>query len=123
MAILHFTLGTRDVPRSARFFEETLGWKPIERHSNICVPAAWLSIGPGQEIHLVEVRDFEASPHEDEFGRHVAVSFPQSEFGPLKERLVAHGAELIDPRRDTPFERFFFRDPNGYLFEVVAASS
>jgi len=33
----------------------------------------------------------------------------------------AHGATLIDPQRPTPFERFFFRDPDGYLFEVVAA--
>ena len=28
---------------------------------------------------------------------------------------------LIAPERPTPFERFFFRDPNGYVFEVVAA--
>jgi catechol 2,3-dioxygenase-like lactoylglutathione lyase family enzyme len=26
---------------------------------------------------------------------------------------------VIDPLRDTPFDRFFFRDPNGYLFEVL----
>jgi hypothetical protein len=28
---------------------------------------------------------------------------------------------LIDPQRPTSFERFFFRDPDGYVFEVVAA--
>ncbi len=32
---------------------------------------------------------------------------------------VARGAALIDPIRDTPFRRFFFRDPDGYVFEVV----
>ena len=26
---------------------------------------------------------------------------------------------LIEPIRETPFARFFFRDPNGYVFEVV----
>ena len=26
---------------------------------------------------------------------------------------------LIEPLRETPFERFFFRDQNGYVFEVV----
>jgi hypothetical protein len=26
---------------------------------------------------------------------------------------------VIDPLRDTPFDRFFCRDPNGYLFEVL----
>jgi hypothetical protein len=33
---------------------------------------------------------------------------------------VRHGAELIEPERSTPFERFFFREPvNGYVFEVI----
>jgi len=36
--------------------------------------------------------------------------------------LAKRGAELIDPIRETPFERFFFRDPNGYVFEVVDAN-
>jgi hypothetical protein len=35
--------------------------------------------------------------------------------------LATRGAELVDPIRETPFERFFFRDPNGYIFEVVDA--
>ena len=41
------------------------------------------------------------------------------DFPELKQRLVAHGAELIPPIRETPFARFFFRDPNGYMFEVI----
>jgi catechol 2,3-dioxygenase-like lactoylglutathione lyase family enzyme len=119
MAILHVTLGTRDPARSARFFEQTFGWAPIDRPSNAPLPTCWLRIGENQELHLVHVPDFEVSPHEQEFGRHIAVSHPLGEFGRLKERLVAHGAELIAPRRETPFERFFFRDPNGYVFEVI----
>ena len=26
---------------------------------------------------------------------------------------------MIEPLRETPFDRFFFRDPNGYLFAVL----
>jgi predicted enzyme related to lactoylglutathione lyase len=37
----------------------------------------------------------------------------------LKERLTTSGATLIEPLRPTPFARFFFRDPHGYMFEVV----
>src|SRR5262249_14173261 len=73
------------------------------------------------ELHLVEVADFAPSPFEAEFGRHVAVSFPQREFDDLKRRLLAHGATLIDPERPTPFARFFFRNVDGYVFEVVAS--
>jgi hypothetical protein len=32
---------------------------------------------------------------------------------------AARASGVIDPLRETPFERFFFRDPNGYIFEVV----
>jgi catechol 2,3-dioxygenase-like lactoylglutathione lyase family enzyme len=120
MAIAHFTLATRDVHRSSAFFAETFGWQPIRRPGNAPVPTAWLEIAPGQELHLVYVADFEPSPFEEEFGRHFAVSYPAEDFVGLQERLVRHGARLIEPRRETPFPRFFFRDPNGYVFEVVA---
>ena len=62
MAIAHFTLATRDVPRASRFFESTLGWRPVSRPGNIPRVAAWLAIAPGQELHLVEVTDFAPSP-------------------------------------------------------------
>ena len=118
-ALAHCTLATRDVQQTSRFFQNTLGWEPIERPGNIECEAAWLRIAPGQELHLLLVPDFEPSPFEREFGRHVALTFPVAQFQRLKSRLVDHGAELIEPERETSFERFFFRDPNGYVFEVV----
>ncbi|MGP0067697.1 MAG: VOC family protein [Isosphaeraceae bacterium] len=119
MAMAHITLATRDVGRSAMFFESTLGWRPIARPNNIGRPAAWLTIAPGVELHLIEDPEYEPSPFEREFGRHVAVTVPLAEFPALRERLQARGATLIDPLRETPFQRFFFRDPEGYVFEVV----
>ena len=119
--LAHCTLAVRDVQRTSDFFEQTLGWQPIRRPGNIQRSAAWLQIAPGQELHLLEVTDFEPSPFEREFGRHIALTCPLQEFAGLKERLFAQGAELIAPIRETPFERFFFRNPDGYVFEVVAA--
>jgi lactate 2-monooxygenase len=121
MSLAHLTLATRDVPKAETFFAEALGWRPIARPNNIGRPAAWLEIAPGQELHLVEVADFAPSPFEAEFGRHIAISLRQRDFEELKRRLVRHGATLIDPQRPTPFARFFFRNPDGYVFEVVAA--
>jgi catechol 2,3-dioxygenase-like lactoylglutathione lyase family enzyme len=119
MSFAHLTLATRDVPRSCEFFQSTLGWKPTDRPGNIGRDAAWLNMGQGQELHLLRVDDFEPSLFEKEFGRHVALEFPLEDFAAMKQRLVAAGAELIEPLRETPFERFFFRDPNGYVFEIV----
>ncbi|MFO0965623.1 MAG: VOC family protein [Gemmataceae bacterium] len=121
MPLAHITLATRDVPAALTFFSQTLGWRPIHRPGNIGRPAAWLEVAPGQELHLVEVPGFAPSQFEAEFGRHIALALPRSEFDPLKRRLTAHGAALIEPERPTPFARFFFRDPNGYVFEVVDA--
>jgi catechol 2,3-dioxygenase-like lactoylglutathione lyase family enzyme len=119
MALTHITLATRDVARASAFFAEVLGWRPIARPGNIGRPAAWLAIAPGVELHLVEDPEFEPSRFEREFGRHIAVAFPITEFPGLKDRLREHGATLIEPLRETPFQRFFFRDPNGYVFEVI----
>jgi catechol 2,3-dioxygenase-like lactoylglutathione lyase family enzyme len=117
--VAHITLATRDVLRSVDFFQGSLGWQPVARPGNISMTAAWLKIAPGMELHLLKDREFEPSPFEKEFGRHIAVTFPLAEFAHLKSRLQACGATLIEPIRETPFARFFFRDPNGYVFEVV----
>jgi predicted enzyme related to lactoylglutathione lyase len=120
MSLAHLTLPTREVERTANFFESTLGYARLPVPSNSPVELVWLDLGRGQEIHVFFVDRFEVSPFEDEFGRHVAVFFPVAEFAALKTRLAAAGAVLFDPIRPTPFARFFFREPiNGYVFEVI----
>ena len=119
MSFAHLTLATRNVVTSSEFFQNTMGWTPISRPDNINRTADWLDIAPGQQLHLLLVEDFEISPFEAEFGRHFAIFYPGSEFPALKARLREHQASLIEPIRETHFERFFFKDPNGYVFEVI----
>lgn len=119
MSFAHLTLATQDVVASSQFFQNTMGWTPISRPGNIDRTADWLNIAPGQQLHLLRVDDFQVSRFEAEFGRHFAVFYKGSEFKSLKARLIENRAELIDPIRETPFERFFFKDPNGYIFEVI----
>ena len=120
MSLAHLTLPSRHVERTASFFERTLGYNRDPLPSNVVGDTVWLNIGRGQQLHVLHVEEFEVSPFEQEFGRHVAVYYPLPRFDELKQRLVQHGAELIEPLRATPFERFFFREPvNGYVFEVI----
>jgi len=119
MAIAHITLATRDVVRTSHFFASALGWQVLNRPNNIAVAAAWLEIAPGQELHLVQIPDFAPSPFEREYGRHIAIRYPGAGFSDLKDRLRRLGAEVVAPLRETPFERFFFLNPDGYVFEVI----
>ena len=120
MSLAHLTLPTRDVDKTARFFEKTLGYARSPVPANSPVETVWLDIGGGQEMHVFHVEGFEVSPFESEFGRHVAVFYPREQFTALKARLIEQGAALVQPLRASPFERFFFREPvNGYVFEVI----
>jgi catechol 2,3-dioxygenase-like lactoylglutathione lyase family enzyme len=123
MSLAHLTLPTREVEKTASFFERTLGYRRLAVPANSPVDLVWLDLGRGQEMHVFYVEGFSVSPFENEFGRHVAVFYPLPEFDELKRRLESEGAELFPPLRPTPFKRFFFREPiNGYVFEVIDQS-
>jgi catechol 2,3-dioxygenase-like lactoylglutathione lyase family enzyme len=120
MSLSHLTLPTRDVTATTSFLENAFGYARKQRPGNSPVETLWLDIGRGQQIHVVYVDGFATGPFEGEFGRHIAVFHPLTDFQALKERLTQEGGVLIDEIRPVPFERFFFREPvNGYVFEVV----
>jgi catechol 2,3-dioxygenase-like lactoylglutathione lyase family enzyme len=123
MSLAHLTLPTREVEKTASFFERTLGYRRLAVPTNSPVELVWLDLGRGQDMHVFYVEGFSVSPFENEFGRHVAVFFPLAEFDAIKRRLESEGAQVFAPLRPTPFERFFFREPiNGYVFEVIDQS-
>jgi catechol 2,3-dioxygenase-like lactoylglutathione lyase family enzyme len=116
----HLTLPTRDVQATASFLEQTLGYSRDPAPANSPVETVWLNIRHGQQIHVVFVEDFQVSPFEGEFGRHIAVFQPLEHFPDLRRLLRGLGSEVFDPARPSPFARFFFREPiNGYVFEVM----
>ena len=69
-----------------------LGWQPLARPGNIDTNAAWLEIAPGIELHLIEDPEFEPSPFEKEFGRHIALTSALADF-PQVERAIAAQAQ------------------------------
>ena len=116
----HLTLPTQRVEATTRFIERTLGYRRKAVPDNSPVEACWLDMGHGQELHVFFVEGFVVSPFEAEFGRHVALFHAREDFAALRRRIADAGGELVEPLRDTHFERLFFREPvNGYLFEVI----
>ncbi len=76
MSLAHLTLPTLAVERTARFLEHTLGFTRDPAPANSPVETVWLATGGGQQMHIVYVEGFEASPFEGEFGRHIAILRP-----------------------------------------------
>ncbi|MDH3585218.1 MAG: VOC family protein [Phycisphaerae bacterium] len=120
MSFAHLALASPDVEATAAFLVEAVGWRRVSAPANSPRDVAWLEMASGQQLHLIHVEDFEISPFDREFGRHLAFFYNGEAFEQLKERIRAAGGEVIDAQRPTPFPRFFFREPiNGYQFEVI----
>jgi hypothetical protein len=108
------------VEETTRFLEKTLGYRRKAVPANALIETQWLDIGNGQELHVFFVAGYVTSPFEAEFGRHVALFHPLENLPAVRKRIAEAGGELIEPLRETPFERLFFREPiNGYVFELI----
>ena len=119
MPIAHITFATHNVPATVDFLQQVFGWPLMARPGNARSTGAWLEIAPDQELHLNHVEGFTPPVGEGEYGRHVALSFADERLDDIRAALDRIGVEIIEPQRPTQFRRFFFRDPNGYVFEVV----
>ena len=120
MSLAHFTIATRDVDGTAAFFLDLMRWPEIPVPDNVEVKVRWLDLGEGAQMHVLGIDDFEASPFEKEYGRHFAFFVSAERLADIKERVPRdYGIPIQPPLRATPFERFFFNDPNGYLIEVI----
>lgn len=119
MTLAHLTIATQDSAATARFLQEVFDWPEVHRPANVDLTTYWLDIGQGQQVHVLQVEDFQVSPFEREFGRHFAFFFSAEKLVQIRERLTERNVEIIPPIRPTPFERYFFQDPNGYMFEVI----
>lgn len=118
MSFAHITLETKDVSATSKFFQSVMKWPSLAMPDNVDVDADWLEICSGQQLHILGIEDAKV-PIDQEYGRHVAFFHAGEDFEAVKQRLKENGADVIPPIRPTPFERFFFRDPNGYLFELI----
>jgi predicted enzyme related to lactoylglutathione lyase len=120
MSFAHLTLPTQYVEKTALFLQKAFGYARKTTPENSPVEVVWLDIGHGQEFHVMHVEPYATSPYEAEFGRHIALFHPLGDFEALEQRVVAAGGSMIQPLRETPFKRLFFREPvNGYIFEVI----
>lgn len=108
----HVALHVRDLAASERFYGEVLGLPRLPR-PDFDFPGAWFGLG-GQELHLI--RDPATRPPG---GCHFALRV--ADVDAARAALVARGVAVDGPfRRPDGALQIFFRDPDGYVWEMTA---
>ncbi|HVW22730.1 MAG TPA: VOC family protein [Opitutaceae bacterium] len=111
----HVALHVSDVPRSSRFYGDSLGLPALPRPA-FDFPGAWFRIGAVQELHLIGER-LNGPVDEGSRGGHFAMRVPDIEAAAA--HLRARGVRFRGPlRRPDGAGQIFLEDPDGHVVEL-----
>ncbi|MFN2381069.1 MAG: VOC family protein [Guyparkeria sp.] len=113
----HVSLLVGDARQARDFYAEVLGLAELPR-PDLGFPGAWLSLGSGQALHLLELpntSEVDVRPEHGGRDRHVALRVETTV--PFAGRLEAKG--LAFTRSRSGRDALFFRDPDGNAVELV----
>lgn len=121
----HYTIKVKSLESSVNFYSNILGLPEIENRTQKEY-IRWLSLGGGNELHVVEGRDDGIKTN---IGVHLALRL--SEFGRFlghlkKNKIQPHDSKGRPNRittRPDGVRQVYFRDPDGYWIEVNDAAS
>lgn len=115
----HVSLLVSDAGEARRFYAEVLGLTELPR-PDLGFPGAWLSLGGGQALHLLELPDPDPQEGRPEHGgrdRHFALRVGAT--APFAERLADAGIAFTRSRSGR--DALFFRDPDGNAVELLGS--
>ena len=116
--IHHVTVLVADLSRSLAFYRDLLGLKPDPARPAMEFPGAWLDLGAGQQIHLMQLPAPEPArvyPAHGGRDRHVALLV--EDLPALLRRLADAGIEITSSRSGRAAA--FCRDPDGNALEFI----
>ena len=117
LALHHVSILVADAARARRFYEDVLGLKPLER-PDLGFPGAWLALGEGQQLHLMELPDPDPKTDRPEHGgrdRHFALRV--TDLAPFIQRLEQGNVAYTRSRSGRA--SIFLRDPDGNAVELM----
>jgi len=117
-AILHASVVVADTERALEFYTGVLGLPVDPGRPDLGYPGAWLAIGEGQQIHLLELPNPDPTTGRPAHGgrdRHVALRIDDLE--PLCRALETAGIDYTLSRSGR--RALFCRDPDGNALEFI----
>jgi glyoxylase I family protein len=116
-AIHHVSLIVADTNRALKFYCDVLGLSQLERPV-LDFQGAWLQVGEGQQIHLLEVENpYAQVPLPEHGGRDRHAAFSISGLAVLAERLGTCGVAYR--MSSSGRKALFCRDPDGNTLEFI----
>ena len=118
----HISLLVQDTGRALDFYRGVLGLEPSDRRPDLGYPGAWLELGKGQQIHLLELPDPDPRQGRPEHGgrdRHLALQV--GDLDALRAALEAAGVVYTLSRSGR--RAIFCRDPDSNALEFMEDDS
>lgn len=104
-----------DVARSAEFYEEILGLRPLSR-PDLGFPGSWYDLGNGHQLHLMSVEHMPGHADPPRHDRHIALNVENIQ---ETERLLqAMGINVSYGSGRAGSPQLFIRDPDGNTIEL-----
>lgn len=120
-ALLHAGLLVSDLDRARVFYEAVLGLERFPNRPDLPYPGEWYELGNGQQLHLMQLPNPDASSVRPEHGgrdRHIALAVRN--MAALKGRLDAAGVRYTASKSGRA--ALFCRDPDANTLEFVEIS-
>jgi len=114
----HASLVVGDTERALLFYRDLLGLAVLEERPDMGFPGAWLDIGSGQQIHLLELPNpdpVNGRPQHGGRDRHLALSVRQ--LNNIEKNLKEANIEYTRSRSGRA--ALFCRDPDGNALEFI----
>jgi glyoxylase I family protein len=113
----HVSLLVTDTQRALGFYHDILNLPVIHARPDLGFPGAWLDIGNGQQVHLLEIPGEVASELPEHGGRDRHVALDVADLDAVIAALESSGIGYTLSRSGR--SALFCRDPDGNAVELI----
>jgi glyoxylase I family protein len=112
----HVSVLVSDTARALAFYHDLLGL-PVVTRPGLGFPGAWLDLGQGQQVHLLELPGAGQGGHDRHGGRDAHMALFVDDLDAMLQRLEQAGTACTKSRSGR--RALFCRDPDGNAVELV----